>query len=86
VRRPFLYTGVLYGVVGALLAWALLVAGMTVLAEPVDRLATLYGSRFVLRGPTPEDVGALLVTGLLLGWLGAWLSASRHLRRIEPRA
>jgi cell division transport system permease protein len=86
VRRPFLYTGVFYGIVGGLLAWGLLVAAITVLAEPVDRLATLYGSRFTLRGPTPEDVGALIVTGLLLGWLGAWLSASRHLRAIEPRA
>lgn len=86
VRRPFLYTGAFYGVVGGLLAWGLLVAARGVLTEPVDRLAALYGSRFALRGPTPEDVGALLVTGLLLGWLGAWLSASRHLRAIEPRA
>jgi cell division transport system permease protein len=86
VRRPFLYTGVLYGIVGGLFAWGLLVAAMRVLAEPVDRLATLYGSHFALRGPTPEDVGALIVTGLLLGWLGAWLAASRHLRAVEPHA
>ncbi|MGH8285544.1 MAG: cell division protein FtsX [Steroidobacteraceae bacterium] len=86
VRRPFLYTGVFYGIVGALFACGLLVAAIAVLAKPVDRLAVLYGSGFALRGPMPEDVGALLVTGLLLGWLGAWLSASRHLRAIEPRA
>lgn len=86
VRRPFLYAGALYGIVGALLAWALMILGVTVLAEPVGRLATLYGSRFILLGPTREDIGAVVLAGAALGWLGAWLSASRHLRSIEPRA
>jgi cell division transport system permease protein len=86
VRRPFLYAGALYGIVGALLAWGLIIVGVGVLGEPVGRLATLYGSRFALSGPTPEDVGVLVLAGAALGWLGAWLSASRHLRSIEPRA
>jgi len=86
VRRPFLYTGALYGIVGALLAWGLIVIGVTLLSEPIARLATLYGSRFSLSGPTRDDVGALVLAGAALGWLGAWLSASRHLRSIDPRA
>jgi len=28
----------------------------------------------------------LLAIGTVLGWLGAWISAARHLRSIEPRA
>lgn len=86
VRRPFLYTGVLYGLGGALLAWALVGMAVLFLADPVGRLAALYGSRFALAGPTPREVGGLLVTGAALGWLGAWLSAARHLSRIKPRA
>jgi cell division transport system permease protein len=86
VRRPFLYAGALYGIVGALLAWGLILLGVTVLAEPVARLAALYGSAFRLSGPARGDVGALLLAGAFLGWLGAWLSASRHIRSIEPRA
>jgi cell division transport system permease protein len=86
VRRPFLYVGALYGIVGALLAWGLILLGVTVLAEPVERLAALYGSSFRLGAPTADDVGAVLLAGALLGWLGAWLSASRHLKSIEPRA
>jgi cell division transport system permease protein len=27
---------------------------------------------------------ALVGGGALLGWLGAWLSATRHLRSVEP--
>ncbi|HTC15796.1 MAG TPA: permease-like cell division protein FtsX [Steroidobacteraceae bacterium] len=86
VRRPFLYTGVLYGLGGALLAWGIIAAGVLLLAAPVATLAHLYGSRYQLQGPSLQDVGVLLAAGLVLGWLGAWLSAARHLRSIEPRA
>lgn len=86
VRRPFLYTGMLYGVIGALLAWLVVTIAVRILEDPVRLLAQLYGSRFVLHGPTSDDVLILLATGLVLGWLGAWISAARHLHAIEPRA
>lgn len=86
VRRPFLYTGMLYGLGGALLAWGIIAVAVLVLAVPVANLAHLYGSGYRLRGLALEDAGVLLAGGLLLGWLGAWLSAARHLRGIEPRA
>jgi cell division transport system permease protein len=86
VRRPFLYTGVLYGLGGALLAWAIMGIIVLVLASPVATLAQLYGSHYLLSGPDHQDTGALLGGGAILGWLGAWISANRHLRSIEPRA
>ncbi|MFZ0007886.1 MAG: permease-like cell division protein FtsX [Steroidobacteraceae bacterium] len=85
VRRPFLYTGVLYGLGGALLAWGIVALAIAVLGESVANLARLYGSRYLLTGPSLEEVGVLLGAGVVLGWLGAWLSATRHLRSIEPR-
>lgn len=86
VRRPFLYTGALYGAAGGLLAWALVAAGVLWLQAPVATLARLYGSAYALAGPGPSEVAGLVGGGALLGWLGAWLSATRHLYRIEPRA
>ena len=86
VRRPFLYTGTLYGLGGALLAWGIIALAVALLGEPVDNLARLYGSRFQLRGPAAEEIATLLGAGVALGWLGAWISAARHLRSIEPRA
>jgi cell division transport system permease protein len=86
VRRPFLYTGVLYGVGGALLAWAIVAVAVVVLGQPIGTLSQLYGSRFALQGLSADDVGILLGTGAVLGWLGALVSATRHLRAIEPRA
>lgn len=86
VRRPFLYTGVLYGLGGALLAWGAIGIMVMVLEAPVATLARLYGSQYALAGPGLQDTVMLLSGGALLGWLGAWISASRHLRSIEPRA
>jgi cell division transport system permease protein len=86
VRRPFLYTGVLYGLGGALLAWGIVAIAIAVLEQPVATLARLYGSRYLLYGPSGQDIGMLLGAGAALGWLGAWISAARHLASIEPRA
>jgi cell division transport system permease protein len=86
VRRPFLYTGVLYGLAGALLAWSIIVLVVLALARPVSTLAQLYGSSYALTGPAAREVLTLLGAGAALGWLGAWVSATRHLRRIEPQA
>jgi cell division transport system permease protein len=86
VRRPFLYTGMLYGLAGALLAWGLVGIAVQVLRTPVAALARLYGSGYALRGAGPREVGIVIGAGIVLGWLGAWVAAARHLRGIEPRA
>lgn len=86
VRRPFLYAGVLYGLAGALLAWGLVEIAVAILQRPIDTLAGLYGSHFSLQGPPGDEVAVLLAAGIVLGWIGAWISAARHLHRIEPRA
>jgi cell division transport system permease protein len=86
VRRPFLYTGMLYGAGGALLACAVVGAAILALRAPVANLARLYGSSYTLRGAGLQEVGMVFAAGVALGWLGAWLAAARHLRGIEPRA
>ena len=84
IRRPFLYTGFWYGMLGALLAWLLVSVGFALLDGPVRRLAGLYDSSFLLAGLSWEGVGLLLVAGLGLGLAGSWLAVGRHLRAIEP--
>jgi len=84
VRRPFLYCGLWYGLVGALLAWLLVIGGFRLLAGPVTRLAGLYHSDFMLDALPLTSLGALLACGVLLGLLGSWLAVGRHLSAIEP--
>jgi cell division transport system permease protein len=84
VRRPFLYGGFWYGLGGGVLAWILLEAFVVTVGGPVERIAAAYGSRFVLEGPGLLEGLAILLGGAVLGWLGAFVSATRHLRAIEP--
>lgn len=86
VRRPFLYTGALYGGAGGLLAWGIIGAVVLWLQAPVATLARLYGGHYTLTGPDVSIVASLVGGGAMLGWLGAWISSTRHLRRIEPQA
>lgn len=84
VRRPFLYNGVWYGLGGALLAWIITAIIVAALREPVGRIAALYGSSFEVASLDLSTSLRLLLAGAALGWLGSFLSASRHLRDIEP--
>ncbi len=84
IRRPFLYSGLWYGLSGALLAAALVELAFLQLNGPVRQLAGLYQSGFSLRTLSPTESLSLLLAGVLLGLLGAWLAVGRHLAAIEP--
>jgi cell division transport system permease protein len=83
-RRPFLYSGVWYGLGGGLIAVILVAVAAAVLAKPVDSLAALYGSPFHLQGLKLVAAAQVLGLAVALAWLGSWLAATRHIRGIAP--
>ncbi len=83
VRQPFLYTGLWYGLMGGLLAEALLWLAMLYLGRPLGLLLETYGTVFNLRGLGTNNVLWVLLGGGFLGWLGAWISVQRYLRRLK---
>jgi cell division transport system permease protein len=85
VRRPFLYTGLWYGVGGGGVAACLVAISLWFLQQPVSELAQLYQSEFRLRGMAIMDGLNLIILGGLLGLTGAWLAVARHLAAIQPR-
>ena len=85
VRRPFLYTGLWYGLGGGLLALGLVGYGLYALEEPITRLAGLYNSGFSALALDLRESLTIIGTGVLLGLTGSWIAAARHMRRIEPR-
>jgi len=85
VRRPFLYTGVWFGLGGGLIACLILNLGLYWLGNPVAHLADLYSSQFMLQGLGGRQTALLLLSAVGLGWFGAWLAVGRHLGAIQPR-
>ena len=84
IRRPFLYTGVWYGIVGGVMAWCCVSLILVWMEHALVQLVGIYGSEFHLAGLELAEFGALLLMGALLGWLGAWLSVNRHIADMEP--
>ena len=85
VRRPFLYTGLWYGLGGAVLAWLTVSLALWGLRAPLSALALLYQSDFALQGLGAYGGVQLMALGSALGLVGAWLAVARHLSAIQPR-
>lgn len=84
VRRPFLYSGFWYGVIGGILAWLMLGLCWILLQGPVSDIAALYGADFYLQPLPFEPTCWLILSASLLGLIGSWWSVQRHLVAIEP--
>jgi cell division transport system permease protein len=85
IRRPFFYLGLAQGTLGALAALAIVYVCMRILNRSILELARLYGSDFRLGFLGFADCLALVAFAAMLGWLGSYMSVSRHLADIEPR-
>jgi cell division transport system permease protein len=85
IRRPFLYTGTWYGLLGGIGAWLLVALALLLVQGPVSRLAALYHTQLTLSGLGPIALLAMLCGSLCLGLIGSWLSVGRHLTAAEPR-
>ena len=82
--RPSYYFGLLQGLAGGVVALGIVAGALALLNREVRPLAESYGSGFALAFPAANDAFAIVLFAALLGWLGAQLSVSRHLRQIEP--
>lgn len=85
VRRPFLYGGALHGLLGGLVAAALVHAVFLALAAPFERVAQAYLGGFELAPPGLALSGGLIALSCALGWLGAFAGIALALRRLDAR-
>ncbi len=85
VRRPFLWTGFWYGLLGGSLALLLVQYGFFLLKDPVARLAGLYQSKVSMASLGLVECAAIIGIGAFLGLFASWFTAARHMQRIEPR-
>jgi len=84
ILRPYLYSGMWFGLLGAITAWVLTAVITVLLNSSVEKLALLYDSHFRLVGLSWDESLLLVMLGTFLGCLAAKVSAQRHLKEIEP--
>lgn len=80
IRRPFLYSGILYGLAGSIIAWLLVDLSMVWLQAPVTKLSSLYNTSYQLQGLDLHSTLTLLIGGSLLGYLGSRIAVHQQLK------
>lgn len=84
-RRPFLYTGLMTGALGGVMASFLSGLALMALNAPVNRLFELYDQVPAVPSLVASDLFVLILMGAGLGLISAWYSAQLHLTRIQPK-
>jgi cell division transport system permease protein len=86
IQRPFLYSGVWYGIFGGLLSWLAVSLLAQYLTAAINKLTDLYQSDFQLQGLAFSEALLLIAFSVLLGLVGSYISVRKHIRAIEPNA
>lgn len=84
IRRPFLYGGVWYGLLGGLLSWLIVMLSALLLSGPVQNLSLLYQTQIEIFLFTFSEFVLLVIASTALGLIGSWIAVSKHLNQIEP--
>ena len=84
IRRPFLYGGIWYGLLGGLTSWIIVEIGYLAISGPLSKLNLLYQADLAFVTFSLHDFVILLSSSTLLGLAGSWIAVARHLNQIEP--
>lgn len=83
IRRPFLYMGFWFGVLGGFFASLCILLLSWWVSAPAERLIELYHGGFHLQSFNADEIVLCLTISALVGVCGAWIAVNRHIAHIE---
>lgn len=83
IRRPFLYMGFWFGVLGGFFASLCILLLSWWVSAPAERLIDLYQSGFQLQTFNADEIVLCLTISAMVGVSGAWIAVNRHIMNIE---
>lgn len=84
ILGPFIYAGIFYGAVGAIVAIFSVDIVLSLLQDNFKSLARLYNHMGSLPLMSLMDIVAVFSIAITLGWLSAWVFVRYYLGAIEP--
>ncbi len=84
IQRPFVYTGIWYGLMGGLVAFVVLAFVVWWMQSALVEISGLYMSDFEVQGLNFSEFVTLMILASGLGFSGAFWSVHRHIKEIEP--
>ncbi len=83
IRTPFLYAGMLYGLLGGLLAILMLVSMVWLFNQSIAELSSLYHSDFSLPIMNADLFTKVTLFAVVIGWLGSYIAVTRAIAAIK---
>ncbi|HHT7861603.1 TPA: permease-like cell division protein FtsX [Pasteurella multocida] len=85
VLRPFLYTGMIYALLGGFFACVLSSLVIGYFTSAVKYVTDIFAVHFELNGVNLAEFSFLMIICTLVGYLGAWLAATHHIKMLERK-
>ncbi|MDO4430456.1 MAG: permease-like cell division protein FtsX [Lonepinella koalarum] len=83
ILRPFLYTGVIYAVLGAFFACIFSALIIGYFTSAVQYVTDIFAVNFNLSGLGLSEILFLVIICALIGYSSAWISASKYIKTVE---
>lgn len=85
ISRPFLYTGIIYGLFGSLLAILFSVLTIGYFTGIVRYVADMFTVKFELQHFDLSEMLLIVVSTIFVGWLSAKVATNRHIQKIGTK-
>lgn len=85
IARPFLYTGMIYGLFGSLLAVLFSAVMISYFTGVVKYVTDIFTVKFELNGLDFSETFFLVTACVFIGWLSAKIATNRYIFRIGAR-
>ena len=85
ILRPFLYTGMIYATLGGFFACIFSSLTIGYFTGAVKYVTDIFAVNFNLNGLGLVEFLFLIVVCIIMGYIGAWLSATRYIRLLDKK-
>ncbi|MCK3655153.1 cell division protein FtsX [Pasteurellaceae bacterium Macca] len=85
IARPFLYTGMIYGLLGSLFALLFSLMTISYFTSIVRYVSDMFTVKFELLGFTLSESFLIVIISIFLGWLSAKLATNRYIQKLSKQ-
>lgn len=82
ISRPFLYIGMIYGLLGSLLAMLFSLMTISYFTGVVRYVSDMFTVKFELHGFDVSEAIFIMALSIFLGWLSAKIATNRYIQKI----
>ena len=83
IQRPFMYTGILYGLGGGILTISILKLSVFGLNATLNKLVSIFGTDFIFNDLPQNYYMYIIVLAMLIGLVSSYISARNSIQRLK---